>query len=120
MGKLSIDKGRGKAGARCARSFFPSPAGAKARKGDKEMKDKASPALSFWLARKSRENRDMKKAEALIAAALNLAREPSSRSALKAGRTALKEAFGKGFRRVKRNDVLKMLLASAIFFSNEA
>ena len=83
------------------------------------MKDATSPALSFWLAKKGRESRDKKKAEALIEAALNLAREPSGRAELQAGRAALKEAFGQGFR-VKRDDVLKTLLASAIFFSNEA
>ena len=83
------------------------------------MKDAASPALSFWLAKKSREGQEMKKAEALIAAALNLARDPSGRAELRAGRASLKAVFGQGFR-VKRDDVLKTLLASAIFFSNEA
>lgn len=83
------------------------------------MKDAESPALSFWLAKKGMEGRDVKKAEALIEAALNLARKPSGRAELQAGRAALKAAFGQGFR-VKRDDVLKMLLASAIFFSNEA
>lgn len=85
------------------------------------MKDATSPALSFWLAKKGRESRsrDKKKAEALIEAALNLAREPSSSKAYRAARRALKEAFGQGFR-VKRDDVLKTLLASAIFFSSEA
>ena len=83
------------------------------------MKDATSPALSFWLAKKGKENRDEKKAKALIEAALNLAREQSSTEAYRAARRALKEAFGQGFR-VKRDDVLKTLLASAIFFSNEA
>ena len=83
------------------------------------MKDAESPALSFWLAKKSREGREMKKAEALIEAALNLARKPSGRAELQAGRAALKAAFGHKYP-VRRNDVLKALLASAIFFSNEA
>ena len=84
------------------------------------MKDAKSPALSFWLAKKGRESRDQdrKKAEPLIEAALNLAREPDSPKAFKAGRAALKAAFGRGFR-VKREDVLKILLASAIFFSED-
>ena len=83
------------------------------------MKDATSPALSFWLAKKGREGRDLAKAAWLIEAALDLVREPASPEAFKAGRAALKEAFGQGFR-VKRDDVLKTLLASAIFFSNEA
>ena len=84
------------------------------------MKDAASPALSFWLAKKGRESRDRdkKKAETLIVAALNLARKPSGRAELRAGQAALKAAFGQGFR-VKRDDVLKILLASAIFFSED-
>ena len=83
------------------------------------MKNATSPALSFWLAKKGRESRDKKKAEALIESALNLARQPTGRAELQAGRAALRAAFGQGFR-VKRDDVLKTLLASAIFFSNEA
>ena len=84
------------------------------------MKDETSPALSFWLTKKGRECRDQdrKKAETLIVVALNLARKPSGRAELRAGREALKEAFGRGFR-VKREDVLKILLASAIFFSED-
>ena len=83
------------------------------------MKDAESPALRFWLAKKSIEGRDMKKAEALIEAAFNLAHKPSGRAELQSGRAALRAAFGQGFR-VRRGDVLKTLLASAIFFSNEA
>ena len=82
------------------------------------MKDETSPALSFWLVKKGRESRDKKKAETLIVAALNLARKPSGRAELRAGQAALKAAFGQGFR-VKRDDVLKILLASAIFFSED-
>ena len=84
------------------------------------MKDAKSPALSYWLAKKGRESRDRdkKKAEVLIMAALNLAREPKSAEAYRAGKAALKAAFGQGFR-VKRDDVLKILLAAAIFFSSE-
>ena len=94
------------------------------------MKDETSPALrfarattssfkSFWLPKKGKESRDKKKAERLIEAALDLVREPNSPKALKAGRAALKAAFGQGFR-VGKRDVLKTLLASAIFFSSEA
>ena len=81
------------------------------------MKDAKAPALSFWLAREGKANRrDRKQVEVLIVAALDLAREPASPKAFKAGRAALKAAFGRGFR-VKRADLLKILLASAIFFS---
>ena len=84
------------------------------------MKDETLPAPSLWLAKKGRENRsqEKKKAETLIVAALNIARKPSGRAELRAGQAALKAAFGQGFR-VKRDDVLKLLLASAvaIFFS---
>ena len=73
---------------------------------------------SFW-AKTGNRDRDRKQAEVLIVAALDLVREPSGRAELRAGRAALKEAFGQGFR-VKRDDVLKILLASAIFFSSEA
>ena len=83
------------------------------------MKDATSPALSVWLAKKGREGRDKKKAESLLEAALNLACEPSGRAELQAGRAVLKAAFGQGFR-VKRDDVLKILLTSAIFFSDES
>jgi len=64
------------------------------------------------------QGRDMKKAEALIEAALSLVREPSSQCAVRAGRAALRAALGQGFR-VGRGDVLKTLLAEAIFFSKE-
>ncbi len=101
MGKLSIDKGRGKTGARRARSFSLRPRVRKPAKGDKDMKDK-------------------KRAEYLILAALDLARRPTGKAELRAGKAELKEAFGQGFRVKKSSDVLITLLASAIFFSNEA
>ena len=85
------------------------------------MKNIIPPALSFWLAKKGRESRsrDKKKAELLIVTALNLVCKPG-RAELRAGRAALKEAFGQGFLVKCDDDVLKLLLASAIFFSNEA
>ena len=67
--------------------------------------------------KKSGENQNIKKAEALIVASLNLVREPSSQAAQRAGRAALKAAFGTKY--PVRGNVLKELLASASFFSNE-
>lgn len=70
-------------------------------------------------AKKVKDGSDLAKAAWLIEAALDLVREPASPEAFKAGRAALKEAFGRKYP-VRRDDVLKILLASAIFFSSEA
>ena len=84
------------------------------------MKDAKSPALSFWFAKKERESRsqDKKKVDALIEAAFNLACKPLGRAELRAGRAALNAAYGHKYP-VCEDDVLKILLASAMFFSSE-
>lgn len=79
----------------------------------------AARANCHLAAKKEKDGSDLEKAKALIEAALDLVREPKSPSAFRAGRAALKAAFGTKYP-VRRNDVLKILLASAIFFSNEA
>ena len=66
--------------------------------------------------KKSAEDRE--KAEILISSALNLVREPSSQAALRAGRAALKAAFGPKYPPVRNHDLLRTLLADASFFSN--
>jgi len=69
--------------------------------------------------KKEKDGCNLETAKALIEAALDIARDSSSAEAYRAGRAALKAAFGHKYP-VRRNDVLKTLLASAIFFSNEA
>ena len=73
-------------------------------KGDKDMKSI---------------EQDLETAKALISAALDIARDSSNKEAYRAGRAALKAAFGPSYP-VRRDDVLKALLSSAIFFSNKA
>ena len=85
-----------------------------------QQKRIAAARAKFHLAaKKEKAGQDLEKAKALIEAALDIVREPSSQAAFRAGRAALKAAFGTKYP-VRRDDVLKILLASAIFFSNEA
>ena len=77
--------------------------------------------LRFWLAKKDRKRngQDLEHARALTKAALDIMREPENARTVHAVRAALRAAYGQDFS-VKRDDVLKMLLALAVFFSNEA
>jgi len=85
-----------------------------------QQKRIASQRARIHLAIKKEKNgRDLETAKALIEAALDIARDSSSAEAYRAGRAALKAAFGHKYP-IRRDDVLKTLLASATFFSSEA
>lgn len=68
---------------------------------------------------KEKNGRDLETVKALIKASFDIARDPSNLETYRAGRAALKAAFGHEYF-VHRDDLLKVLLASAISFSNEA